>query len=315
VDSRYVQVKDIGPICSNKLIRISKNPLNPPLKKGEAQVKETPEAIFTGVKPEENKIKISSIFSKIGGQAPEETPTRFERKYAVLPADSGLALSLLRHVCRADKNYPVDRVTSLYFDTADLDQYEKAGAGEHRKDKVRIRWYGSDMRQNGEIPVYLEQKIRQGFASSKHRQKFIVPVTALKTENLNRGILDRTTILNTLASFGYFPEKPLKPIIKISYRRHRFSEMMTGDRVSFDEDIRAVLVAPELVRKEGEIRLPNGVIEVKGTRLELPVMLRQLRIMDLDWSRFSKYGNCLEIFFDEPGSVSRNWPSGRLVLP
>jgi hypothetical protein len=255
------------------------------------------------------------MVNKIAGRPQEQPPERFERKFAVLPDKAGLALALLRHVCRADKDYPTDRVNSLYFDTAELDQYEKSGSGEHRKDKVRVRWYDSDMRESGEVPVYLEQKIRQGFASSKRRKKFMVPVESLRLENLSQGILDRTTILNTLVGFGYFPEKPLKPIIKISYRRYRFNEMMSGVRVSFDEDIRANLVAPELVRKEGEIRLPNSVIEVKGPTLEMPVMLRQLRIMDLDWSRFSKYGNCLDIYFDEPGSVSRNWPSGRLVLP
>jgi len=241
---------------------------------------------------------------------------RFERKFAVLPANAGLALSLLRHVCRADKNYPKDRVNSLYFDSADLDQYEKSGAGEHRKDKVRIRWYDSDLaKANGGMPVWLEQKTRQGFASGKHRKQFLVPASALEDANLRKGILGRTTIINTLAGFGYFPEKLLKPIIRISYRRYRFSELLTGVRVSFDEDIRARLIAPEFVRREGEIRLPNGVIEVKGPKLELPLMLRQLRIMDLDWSRFSKYGNCLDVYFTEPGSISRNWPSGKLVLP
>ncbi len=265
---------------------------------------------------EVNEIKISEIFNKIAGQGPDGPPARFERKFAVMPANAGLALALLRHVCRADQDYPKDRVNSLYFDTPDLDQYEKSGAGEHRKDKVRIRWYNSDLLSGKpEIPVYLEQKIRQGFASSKHRRKFMVPVESLKLENLSKGILDRTTILHTLAGFGYFPEKPLRPVIKICYRRYRFNEMVTGVRVAYDEDIRGTVIAPELRRKDGEVRLPNGVIEVKGPTLELPVMLRQLRIMDLDWSRFSKYGGCLDIYFDEPGSVGRNWPNGRLVLP
>jgi hypothetical protein len=261
------------------------------------------------------KIKFADILMKITGKPKTEPAARFERKFAVMPEKAGLALSLLRHVCRADKDYPADRVFSLYFDSPDLDQYERSGDGSHRKDKVRIRWYQSDLKENGEIPVYLEEKIRQGFASSKNRRRFMVPADALKTENLGRGILDRNTIIKTLAGFGYYPEKPLIPIIKISYHRFRFNELMTGVRVSLDEDIRAELITPQFMRKEGEIVIPNGVIEVKGPTLELPPMLRQLRIMDLDWSRFSKYGNSLDIFFDEPGTVSRKWPSGRLILP
>ena len=231
------------------------------------------------------------------------------------PANAGLALTLLRHVCRPDKEFPVDRVNSLYFDSADLDQYQKSGAGEYRKDKVRIRWYDSTFNSGGETAVYLELKTRQGFASSKQRRKFIVPSSSLATAELCRGILDRTTILQTLASFGYFPEKPLVPVIKISYRRYRFNEMQTGTRVSYDKDIGAAVIAPDLIRKEGELRLRNSVIEVKGPKLELPLTLRRLRILDLDWSRFSKYGNCLDMYFADPGSVGREWPSGRFALP
>jgi hypothetical protein len=240
---------------------------------------------------------------------------RFERKFAVLPHNAGLALSLIRQVCRQDKEYPRDRVYSLYFDTPDLDQYERSNAGEHRKDKVRIRWYGSDAEEQGNKPVYLELKSRQGFASSKQRRNFMAPALWLQPANLSRGILDKTTLLQTLAGFGHFPEKPLQPVILISYRRYRFNEMQTGERVSYDEDIRASIMVPELRRREREIRLPNGVIEVKGPSLELPLTLRNLRIMDIDWSRFSKYGNCLDIYFTEPGSVGRLWPPGKLVLP
>ena len=105
------------------------------------------------------------------------------------------------------------------------------------------------------------------------------------------------------------------PIILISYERSRLNEIQTGVRVSFDRDIRALAIAPELGRREGEIRLPNGVIEVKGPSLELPVTLRRMRLLDVDWSRFSKYGSCMDVFFTDPGSVARFWPPGRFILP
>jgi hypothetical protein len=222
---------------------------------------------------------------------------------------------LLRQVCRADKDYPHDRVNSLYFDTPDLDQYTKSASGEFTKNKVRIRWYGSDITGPGEVPVYLELKSREGFASSKQRQKFMVPPDLLKPENLGRGILDRSIITGALNCFGYFPEKPLHPVILISYYRYRFNEILTGVRVSYDYDIRASVVAPELGRRDREIKLPGSVIEVKGPSIELPFTLRRMRILDVDWSRFSKYGSCLDVHFTEPGAVARSWPSGRVVLP
>jgi hypothetical protein len=38
-----------------------------------------------------------------------------------------------------------------------------------------------------------------------------------------------------------------------------------------------------------------------------------MKLMDVDWSRFSKYGSCLDVYFDAPGSVARSSPSGRIV--
>ncbi len=230
----------------------------------------------------------------------------------MLPRNIGFAHAMLRQVCRPDREYPQDQVHSLYFDNVDLEQYERSAAGEFRKDKVRIRWYGDNIDGQGEIPVYVERKIRDGFASSKQRQQFMVPAPRLEPGNLSSGIISNTELMETLAGFGLFPEKPLKPIIVISYQRHRFNEMQTGVRVSFDYDVKASVVAWELGRRDRELRLRGGVIEVKGPSLELPVTLRRMKLLDADWSRFSKYGSCLEAHFTEPGSVARFSPSGRI---
>ena len=179
---------------------------------------------------------------------------------------------------------------------------------------MRIRWYGSDIRK-ATIPVFLELKSREGFASSKQRERFPVPSERLQPANLGHGIVDKTVLTDTLARFGHFPDSPLRPIILITYYRHRFTEMQTGVRVCFDYDISASAVAPELGRREGKIRLPTGVIEVKAPSLELPVTLRRMHVLDTDWSRFSKYGYCIEAYLSEPGSVARFSPSGRMIVP
>ena len=167
---------------------------------------------------------------------------------------------------------------------------------------MRIRWYGSDMKKGAaEIPFYLEIKQRVGFASSKQRRRFLVPVSSIRP--MHQGILNKTTVLQTLASLGYFPEKPLRPVIVISYRRYRLSEIQTGVRVSFDRDIRASVVAADLGRQSGAVRLENGVIEVKGPSIDLPITLRRLRFLNIDWSRFSKYGNCLEAYFGQSADI------------
>ena len=240
---------------------------------------------------------------------------RFERKFFVLPSKIGFAYALLRQVCRLDKEYPEGQISSLYFDTPDLDQYEKSTSGDIRKEKVRIRWYGKIDNSQGTIPVFLELKSREGLASSKQRQRLLVPVQNLELARLGAGIIDKTTLINTIARFGHYPDKPLRPIILITYGRYRFNEILTGIQVSLDYGIRSTMVAPELGFGERKLRLFGGIIEIKGPTMELPVTLRRMKSLDIDWSRFSKYSYCIESHLSAPGTVGRLWPSGRMAEP
>jgi len=238
---------------------------------------------------------------------------RIERKFFIFPKNIGFAHALLRQVCRPDSEYPEGLVNSLYFDTPDLDQYIRSSSGEFRKDKVRIRWYDKLEDYQGTVPVFLELKTRRGFASSKQRQRFLAPAQQLDTGHLSAGIIDKPVLVDTLAGFGHYPGKPLQPIILIAYWRYRFTEMMTGVRVCLDYDIRSTFVARQLGYGERELRLRGGVIEVKGPSWELPLTLRRMKLLDTDWSRFSKYGNCIEAHLSKPGVTGRLWPSGRVI--
>jgi hypothetical protein len=238
---------------------------------------------------------------------------RIERKFFILPRNIGLAYMLLRQVCRLDSEYPEEQINSLYFDTADLEQHNRSLAGEFRKDKVRIRWYGTDDDQQDEILVFLEIKSREGFASTKQRHRLLVPAERLKVSALSGGIVPKSTLVDTLAGFGYFPAQPLQPIIKIAYWRYRFTEMLTGVRVALDCHIRSTMIAREIGYGERELELPGGVIEVKGKSVELPVTLRHMKIMDLDWSRFSKYSACIDSHEGQLGTIGRLSPSGKII--
>lgn len=180
---------------------------------------------------------------------------------------------------------------------------------------MRIRWYGEAGNHQGMVPIFLELKSREGFASSKQRQRLLASAEHLELGRLGGGIVSKTTLIDTLARFGHHPELPLQPIIVISYWRYRFNEMLTGMRVSFDYNIRSSVVTPELGYGERELRLQGGVIEVKGPTMELPLTIRRMRLLDTDWSRFSKYGYCIESHLSQPGIGGRLWPSGRMVLP
>jgi hypothetical protein len=236
---------------------------------------------------------------------------RIERKFFIPPRHIGFAYALLRQFCLPDAQYPAEQVNSLYFDTADLEQYSRSSSGEYHKDKVRIRWYYTLDAYRGEVPVFLELKSRDGFTSYKQRQELLAPVQQLETGRLAHGVIPATTLINTIISFGYHPEMPLVPVIVISYWRYRFTEILTGTRVTLDYNIRSTVVRHELGYGEKELKLAGGVIEVKGHKIELPVTLRRMRLLDLDWSRFSKYSSCLDAHLAEPGTEARLWPSGR----
>ena len=240
-------------------------------------------------------------------------PQRIERKFYLPPQRVGMAYGLLQHVCRFDAEYPSEQINSLYFDTEDLDQHEKSSSGDFRKNKVRIRWYGEEGNLHDMLAVFLELKSRRGFASSKQRLKLQVTAKKLVLDNLVKGIVPKTILVDTLARFGYFPHEMLHPVIKISYWRRRFSEIMTGQRVSLDCRIRSSMVMPGRGNGEKELELPGGVIEIKGLAMDLPPSLSRMRMLYVDWTRFSKYSSCIDSHLEEPGSMGRLSPSGRMT--
>ncbi len=240
-----------------------------------------------------------------------QTDQRIERKFYILPRNIGFAYALLRQFCRPEGNYPAEQINSLYFDTDNLEQYERSGSGEYHKDKIRIRWYHTLDAYEGEVPIFVELKTRDGFSSYKQRQQLMVPVESLRMSGLSGGIIPATMLKDIITGFGFHQEMPLGPVIVISYWRYRFTEMSTGMRVSLDQNIRSTIVKRPLGHGERGLKLEGGVIEVKGHKMELPLTLRRMKLLDVDWSRFSKYSSCLDSHLEAPGTTARLWPSGR----
>lgn len=239
---------------------------------------------------------------------------RFERKFFVSPEKAVFAHNMLSRLCLRDSEYPKGRVNSLYFDTPDLDQFQKSDEGNYERKKIRIRWYDNPCNRQEMAPVYLELKSKKGFASRKQRRKILVSTKHLNSIRANDTIVDRSVILRTLSEFGYFPEDPLVPVILITYERFRFVEILTGTRLSFDWRVCSLLTAAGLGYSQPRLMLEGGVIEIKGPSMEIPGSLKTLSVLGTDWTRFSKYACCLESQLENPGSVGCFWPSGRIEL-
>ena len=259
---------------------------------------------------------MSKLWSKTERAATEHDQSweRFERKFFIPPAKTPFARSLLFHICLRDSEYPQGTINSLYFDTPDLDQFQKSDDGNYEREKIRIRWCDSPYNQQGMVPVYLELKSKRGFASRKQCRKILVPAERLNRIRADNTIVSRNIILQTLSEFGYFSEDPLRPVILIAYKRFRFTEILTGARLSFDWRICSLLTDPGLGYSETSLMLEGGIIEIKGPSMEIPRSLRSLSILGIDWTRFSKYAGCLESQMEKPGTVGRFWPSGRVEL-
>lgn len=242
-----------------------------------------------------------------------DLPERFERKYYLPHRVLGTAYGLLCHVCVPAAEFYHEQINSLYFDSDDLDQHERSVSGDYEKDKIRIRWYGEHLTAGSQITAFLELKSRRGFASTKQRLKLKVPAESLRDENLSRGIIPRKILLDTLAGFGYFPAKMLHPVIRISYWRYRFSEIMTHQRASLDYRIRSTMILPGAGNGEKDLELPGGLIEIKGQTMVIPPALMRTSLLDTNWTRFSKYSTCIESHHEKPGTLGRLSPSGRIV--
>jgi hypothetical protein len=238
---------------------------------------------------------------------------RVERKYYVTPEQVGMAYGLLRQVCRPDDEFPAGLVNSLYFDTLDLDEHQAALSGDFGKDKVRIRWYGDDECHGRTRTIYVELKSKQGLAGTKRRLRMEVPACRLTMPHLAQGILPRALLMNALSSFGHFPPKMLYPVVKITYWRYRFTEPLTGQRVALDCRIRSTMMAFGPGDGQKDLELDGAVIEIKGTSVEIPPTLKRMRMLDVDWSQFSKYSTCIDAHEERLGAVGRLSPSGRVL--
>ena len=238
-------------------------------------------------------------------------PARIERKFFIPAERVELAYGLLRTLCRPDRDFPAEQVSSLYFDTAGLDEYEHSLSGDFRKNKVRIRWYGTDGRESELATVFLELKSRRGFASTKQRLKVEVPSLKLEPAHLAAGIVSQGLLERTLAGFGFFMTQALLPVVKISYLRFRFRDPLIGQGLALDCRIRSSLVRPELGHGQRELEISGSVLEIKGHDLELPPTLKRLRLLEIDWSQFSKYSACLNAHGDRAGATGRLSPQGR----
>lgn len=183
---------------------------------------------------------------------------RKERKFRLTSSDAKKLRALLLSR-RMTLLHPDRKITSQYFDTADLRACRESEEGILPRYKIRVRWYNDDR-----TSLALERKV----SSIEGRFKTTKAIAPAEFEAIKRnGSLDR--------DYGM-----IFPSVIISYRRSYFDYQ--GLRITFDTDIRY-----QYSGSTRRFRDLEEVVEVKAP-FDVPDTFLET-IVPVPASRFSKY--------------------------
>ncbi len=225
---------------------------------------------------------------------------RYELKFIIDLSAKESLIQAIRGALTTDKNgdrFGAYRVSSLYYDTEDLQAYYEKLDGVLRRQKYRLRYYGEP--QDSPEVAFFEIKHRFANLISKERMRLSPETT--------RALLSLEAPLRSLSDTPEAPQtplvgrmlraslhRPLKPAVIVSYLREAWVGTDDPDlRVTFDHVIEGFLPGDYLSpgKVSGRACLPPDqlVLEVKFDHF-LPRWLRQRLVQrGLRPVRYSKY--------------------------
>ncbi len=218
---------------------------------------------------------------------------RYEKKFVASLDKADFALVWLNHVCLPDPVFPEGCISSIYYDTPGLSSYREKENGDYLKTKVRLRWYNPSLKnEQGQIPGFLEIKMKDGWGGHKIRKEFFFTPGWLDSADLGEGTLIDFIYKNVYA-MGISLAEGLFPMVNIIYERRRFICPFSGARVSLDQNIRLGQINNNFLPDMGSVSLESAVLEVKEEGVtELPWM-DYLQSAGFRFQSFSKYGFCM----------------------
>lgn len=214
---------------------------------------------------------------------------RFEKKFIM--SNSSYTYNFIKSFFSKDAVYSENYIFNIYFDDSGLRTlYEKLDGDLHRY-KIRVRWYAANPELYIPDKAKLENKTKFGAGSIKKSCSIEMP-----SDNISE-LLSRKTwkkqLFNHLSKISLPPNDNFLPVMISRYRRRRFIDPQTDSRISFDDDICSLALAPNINARGITLRkLKNAVLEIKNTNGKIPYLLNnqpQIRL-----TSFSKYGLLLE---------------------
>lgn len=212
----------------------------------------------------------------------------FEVKYVAPNGKAHEIKKWLELNLEPDGDFPEAKISSIYFDTKNLDFYNEKLNSDHIKSKFRIRWYTDiDSEKDSDI-CFFEFKHKVGNTRLKRRHKAANQFSKLKlTSNKFYNCFQTLELSHLPLPSAIFP------CFTISYTRKRFIEPSSGLRVCIDSDIHISNNNPLLVRRnQRKTFLSQCVFETKGEIQALPNRCLFFESMGLKKEAFSKYDRC-----------------------
>jgi len=221
---------------------------------------------------------------------------RFELKY-IIPVVlrdmlvEHISLHMTSDALGVDGHY---RISSLYYDSPDLQCFRSKLDGIRFRRKVRIRWYGETPEQLSDA-VMVEIKQRIDRTTQKRRVRLpLCDALALCVGQFDRQLDD--PLDQAVAAEVTFLAKSLllEPACLVVYQRQAFvgGSHDPGLRITFDADLGCALanVPPIRGRALHRFQRPDWVIlEVKADDLVPLWVTRMLAQHSVTLNRFSKY--------------------------
>lgn len=229
--------------------------------------------------------------------APPETPPRLsnERKFIAPAERAGFAIALFDQLLEPDGEYPVNTISSIYYETPDLRRFAEKADGDNLKRKIRLRWYSdSSAAAPTQATAFIELKFRVGSARHKLRHTLQLDRAWLESAPLTDPALLRVLDRASPDEAAWL-SPDLVPAVCISYERHRYRCPWTGGRVAADRLIRVGRFHPDLFPLGVPLAIDQTVCEFKdAAQVDIP-WARHLYEAGFRLRSFSKFGEAIRL--------------------
>jgi VTC domain len=226
-------------------------------------------------------------------ERPDSSPDALEHevKFTAAATRTPILLAWLAGACVPEQPAPHGIVSSIYYDTDDLDLLDEKADSDYLKTKVRLRWYSDPAGRDAPGRGFLEMKRRVGGRRDKVRLRTEYEGAWLAGVSLDDPRLASLPL--RLRGAGVLLPR-LVPVLTVRYERHRFVEPSSGVRVSLDTAIGPAAVSRRVSRRPPAGLLSVSVVEVKGHVAALPPTLHALERLGVRRGSFSKYWACYQ---------------------